>query len=171
MATHLLVYDIPKKSGLANPSKRLRRLGVRINLSCWVIREENIPWNLLNELREGGASWHTVAFADDEAQTLLTMALEALQRDADAAAKRAEESIARADSLLDQGDPAASRRRADAAIKRPRKLPDALRQAAGPCGANVPSLDIVTKVRGLQTAAHERARQYAAMARATAELG
>src|SRR5438105_3584365 len=52
----LLVYDIPTAARVPNPSPRLRRLGVRINLSCRVVREGDVPYALLNSMREGGVS-------------------------------------------------------------------------------------------------------------------
>jgi hypothetical protein len=36
-----------------NPSRRLRPVAVRVNLSCWVIREGDVPYALLNEMARG----------------------------------------------------------------------------------------------------------------------
>ncbi|HJZ56144.1 MAG TPA: hypothetical protein VKE74_14345, partial [Gemmataceae bacterium] len=75
----LLIYDIPEHSTVANPSGRLRRTAVRVNLFCWVIREGDIPYALLNTMATGGATWHVVKFDAGEAGKLIGMATEALK--------------------------------------------------------------------------------------------
>jgi hypothetical protein len=76
----LLIYDIPQASGVANPSPSLRRRAVRINLSCWVILEADIPYSLLNEMHEGGATWHVVKFDVAERARLCQMAIESIRK-------------------------------------------------------------------------------------------
>src|SRR5262249_2769872 len=97
----LLIYDIPENSAVANPSPRLRRMAVRVNLSCWVIREGDIPYALLNTMAEGGATWHVVQFDATEAGKLIGMATEALKRDLREALRRAGRSAERASEHLD----------------------------------------------------------------------
>src|SRR5262245_46907399 len=76
----LLIYDIPEGRGIANPSRSLYRRGVRVNLSCWVIPEERIPYYRLRELGMKGATWHVVRFADDQIEILLDMIRESLNK-------------------------------------------------------------------------------------------
>lgn len=87
----LLVYDIPEKSKLANPSGRLRSRGIRINLSCWVIPVGNEPWTLLDQLKRGGATWEMARFDAGDAGKLMAICINALKTDI----KKAFESTAR----------------------------------------------------------------------------
>src|SRR5438552_1177899 len=77
----LLIYDIPERSAVANPSRFLRRLAVRVNLSCWVIPEGDVPYARLNEMATGGATWHVVRFDAAEAGKLVAMAAAAIRRE------------------------------------------------------------------------------------------
>src|SRR5205085_1363658 len=97
----LLIYDIPTGSRIPNPSPRLWRVAVRINLSCWLVLEENIPYALLNGMSERGASWHVVKFAGDEAGKLLGMATEALRKEVADAVEEAGGDVAAARAAFD----------------------------------------------------------------------
>ena len=87
----LLIYDIPSSSNLENPSGRLRRNAVRVNLSCWVIPTADIPHHLLSELSEGGATWYTVKFEASEAATIVQMVTEAVKKEVREAINRSRE--------------------------------------------------------------------------------
>jgi hypothetical protein len=74
----LLIYDIPERSGVRNPSRRLRSIAVRVNLSCRVSREGDVPYALLGQMAAGGATWHVVRSDADEGVKLVGMAVRAL---------------------------------------------------------------------------------------------
>lgn len=103
----LLIYDIPEGAELdgrpvLNPSGFLRRIAVRVNLSCWVIPEGDIPYNLLNNLRRAGATWHVVRFAPEEGRKLIEMAIESLRKEVSEAVSRSTTARQNAEEQLDQ---------------------------------------------------------------------
>lgn len=64
----VLVYDIPTvPSQIQNPSVNLRRMCVRINLSCWLVKNGRIPFQVIEDLNRGiGVRWFvTPVFAGD----------------------------------------------------------------------------------------------------------
>lgn len=97
----LLIYDIPERSGIPNPSRRLRSMAVRINLSCWVIPQGDIPYALLNGMAERGATWHCVKFDANEGERLVAMAIDSIKRDIRLTLDRARTSSARVNRRLD----------------------------------------------------------------------
>src|SRR5687767_14905134 len=109
----LLIYDIPERSSVPNPSRRLRPIAVRVNLSCWVIREGDIPYALLHEMAAGGAMWHVVRFDASEGPKLVGMAVEAMKRDIRDAMQRANRSAEVAGRRMEttQETPSEARRR------------------------------------------------------------
>lgn len=92
----LLIYDIPDESGFPNPSNILRSIAVRVNLSCWVIPEHNIPYVLLGEMERAGGTWYTVKFDASEGDKLRRMAVDAITREIQESISRAEVSAVRA---------------------------------------------------------------------------
>src|SRR5262245_3245684 len=92
----LLVYDIPDAADLANPTPALRGRGVRVNLSCWVVPEDRIPYHLLAEMERRGATWHVVRFADDQLDKLVAMARATITKHMAEAERRAAQSAERA---------------------------------------------------------------------------
>lgn len=98
---YFLTYDIPENSGIPNPSRRLRRLAVRVNLSVWVIPKHSIPYNYLNGMMERGAVVHLVKFDDTEGGRLVAMAVDAIRRDIRTSLDRARGSSHRLNTRLD----------------------------------------------------------------------
>jgi len=100
MATHasFLSYDIPSESTIPNPSGRLRKIGVRTNLSVWIVPNEKIPYGLLDELTTAGARWDVVRFDASEAEHLALMATEALKREVAQAIKVAQKAEEKAEA-------------------------------------------------------------------------
>lgn len=133
-ATCLLVYDIPDSAGIRNPSSRLRPIAVRINLSGWIIKKDDVPYALLNEMRLQGANWHVVEFPDNQAPVLLAMAREALRKEVEAvvaSAKKTARKTEMAQLTADgEGDPKAYLRAVKAALRRADVKLDAYRTAA-----------------------------------------
>jgi hypothetical protein len=176
MKVSLLVYDIPKRTDVANPSGRLRRCAVRINLSCWAVPESEVPWGLLDRMREGGATWHLVPFSEGHAEALARLAVACLE----AEVARVQESLARsADRLdarleLDADDEdslteSEHTRRLRKAAQRARRL---LADARGACAAFgldagvVPIQAAARTVDALAANARARARAYTGLAEA-----
>lgn len=136
MVPYLFVYDIPSNADVDNPSKQLRRLGFRINKSCWVILEEDIPYPLIAELVDNGASCHTFRFDVREAGALRELAARELKRELSAslATARRKASEASIEYTNGMGDPAelAARHRAECRrlISTYRDMLDSLGEAA-----------------------------------------
>ena len=99
MRSVLLVYDVPTNLKITNPSEKLRALGFRMNLSCWVIPEHLIPWDYLYELPIS-VSWEIVRFDEKEKGKLRDLARKALEREAGQIRAAMEESIAKAQAKL-----------------------------------------------------------------------
>lgn len=168
----LLIYDIPEDSDLENPSGFLYRRGVRVNLSCWVIPEERIPYWRLNQLREGGATWHVVRFADDQTETILTMVRESLAKQAEEARQRAEQSFANAQAEMpEQGETHCLNRNRATARRVSAMLAD-LAIAATSFGVSTDPLDeALRRIRVAHTLADKRARAVARQARDARRVG
>lgn len=173
MNVYTLFYDIPEASGLANPSTRLRRIGVRINLSCWLVREDEIPHHLLNELTEGGAIWWLIKQDVSEAPKLVAMALASMAKEAGDIVRRTEQSEARNAARLDlDHNHAGYASRVRVVLRRAQRRLAEIQAAAARFGIDSDSLgNALVAVNGLQAAAQERARQYAQMARQAEENG
>lgn len=137
---HLLNYDIPSnRPDIVNPSNRLRRIGIRLTLSCWLMAEGDLPYAMLNEMtaprmfpvldREGiqcttedgqpafrrrrGAKWHVVPFDPSAADSLVRMATEAMRHEIRGAVERAYETAESASQRIEgaEGDPAKAQER------------------------------------------------------------
>lgn len=74
----LVVYDIPTGAKVSSPGHKFRKIGVRINLSCWVVPTHLVPFDYLNELEARGSKTAVVNFDEDEAEKILSLAKEAL---------------------------------------------------------------------------------------------
>lgn len=101
MRALLLYYDIPQASKIANPSGQLRKCGIRVNLSCWVIPEHRMPWDYLRE-HLSGVSWNTVRFDESEKEKLLDMARDALRRESARVIQSMHETVDKAQASLDK---------------------------------------------------------------------
>lgn len=80
-AATMLVYDIPQGSKIPNPSDVLRRRGVRINLSCWIIPDDRVPFTLIDELKKGGAVVYTVHYDTMELDKIKALAFDLLKQE------------------------------------------------------------------------------------------
>lgn len=128
----LLVYDVPTRSGVANPSARLRRIAFRVNLSAWVIRESDVPRAYLARLATRGVKWRIVRFDPSEAANLIQLGIENIKSELRAAVSRARAAAARyaADFESNESTTTDFVRQARTQVKRLRKLLVDL-QAAG----------------------------------------
>ncbi len=177
----LLIYDIPEASDAPNPSPWLRRRAVRINLSCWVVPEANIPYMRLKELEKEGATVHIVPFADHGIEKILSLVRSAIQKEIAEATARAEESMQKAEKkLASEDDDAyadlrAFRKRADAARTRTAELINDLDQARRLFGIRAEKGDdlaeSMARVRLLRDKYEQRAKRIAQMAVALMESG
>lgn len=171
MSACLLIYDIPENAPVGNPSDQLRRIAVRVNLSCWIIPESLIPYHLLNTMAAGGATWHVVRFDASEAEKLATMARDAIRRDIKQAISRARASIARTDNSTDAAmleDSAEAERsyirRTRNALNRARRLVKHLSAAASMFGIDKESInlaDAFTSFEGITAGVQRKAKEYA----------
>jgi hypothetical protein len=74
----LLVYDIPSKVYIPNPSALLRRWGARVNKSCWVLPTANVALVPLKEWVEKGAIVEVVEFGEHEVEKVVAIARRAI---------------------------------------------------------------------------------------------
>lgn len=176
----LLIDDIPERSGVRNPSRRLRSMAVRVNLSCWCIREGDIPSTLLNEMALGGATWHVVRFDATESVKLIGMAVDAIKRDIRDAMRRANKSADAAGRKLDPdaANPTEVKRRyaerTRPIIRRLTRLLSDVQKAAARFGLDRTTLSLTEAMAGvnaLQAGMYERARAYAAAVEQVRALG
>jgi hypothetical protein len=175
----LLIYDIPERSAVRNPSPRLRSMAVRVNLSCWVIREGDIPYALLNEMAAGGATWHVVRFDAGEGVKLVGMAVEAIKRDIRDAMRRANRSVDAVELLAGgAADPSEAKRvyaeRVRPVVRRLNRLLADVGRAAERFGIDpsaVSLADAHAAVGALQAGMLARARAYGAAAEQVLALG
>ena len=100
MRSCFVSYDIPSSLKIANPTAKLRSLGIRMNKSVWVMPEHCVPHGYLDEIREAGAAVYIVRFDEAEQGKLLEMARRALESEAARIVKGMEESIARAERIM-----------------------------------------------------------------------
>lgn len=166
-----LVYDIPDVAKIANPSPQLRRIASRVNLSCWVIPEANVPYSLLHEMAEHGVDWHVVRFDPDEKEKLVGMVAATLTKSLRDIPKRAGLAEANADSAC-RGASGADRwealgkyeRRTRAILKRAEGLMDDYKEAARHFGLDFCQLGSGAArdaVQGIKAAVEARAALYA----------
>lgn len=67
----LLCYYITVKSGYPNPSALLRRCAFRVDGSVWVVKDSSTPWNVLNDMTDGGVDWKLFPFAAEGTAALI----------------------------------------------------------------------------------------------------
>lgn len=107
MSAHLFVYDIPQRSGFANPSIFLRRFAFRLNLSCWVVKDSDVLprlSRLIQRMQKAGVRWYTVKFDQQEGEKLVRMATDSLRNDIQAAVNRGVQASVRANLALARGN-------------------------------------------------------------------
>lgn len=104
-----LQYDIPETRGrqaTANPSDELWREGcVRITLSCWLVMERDIPYEVIDRLRRAGCRVHCLPFDVSAKEELRAMATENIRREIEELVERARTTRAEAETrLADESD-------------------------------------------------------------------
>jgi hypothetical protein len=175
-----LTYDIPDSADIVNPSNELRPIAFRANLSCWVIQECDIPYMLLNDLRQAGADVHVVRFDASEAPKLLRMAGKAIEKDIRAAVASAKANATTAALKMNEADnpQEALRQYKNAQTRITKALGQKLKDLKSVAqrfhvAAQVPSLPTsVTAVASLRLTMMERAKAYSeAVAELEAKLG
>lgn len=168
----LLIYDIPENAKVPNPSSRLRRVAVRVNLSCWVIPNHSIPYMLLDNIRAKGGVWHVVKFDASEAGKLLEMVTDQLRRDVRKAVESCGQSVMAAEDKADdiaegEDNPETCLvkyvRATSAIIRRTERLLRDYQTAAEGFGVPVVSLGIsgaLSAVHGIQSGIERKAKKY-----------
>lgn len=77
----MLTYDIPSSLDYPNPSGRLRRVAVRVNLSCWIVPTSRVPQDLLDEFEDQRINYHLVSFDAKEKDTIHAIAQKAIEEE------------------------------------------------------------------------------------------
>lgn len=91
----LLYYYIPKTSKLGNPSGLLRRWGIRVDLSVWIVPMKNLPLIPMKEWIDKGAVADVVEFGEHEREKCLSIARRTLQNDVEKMRLTVEKSVAK----------------------------------------------------------------------------
>lgn len=104
MSAYLLVYDIPAASEIPNPSAYLRGFAIRINLSCWIVQEADIPYAYLHEIASLGAVWRAVKFDPSEAANLIELATQSLRSEIAEMRNNTRRSCERASATMELGE-------------------------------------------------------------------
>lgn len=145
MSHFLLVYDIPERSGIENPSNFLRAFAIRINLSCWIVGENDIPYVYLRRIESQGAKWRIVKFDAGEGNSITQMALDAIhgeiaavrERTARVCERAAERASQEAERNRTYDSLKTYRRRVAAQLKAMRRNLNSLKAAAARFGVDV----------------------------------
>lgn len=177
-----LKYDVPSGQGIASPCPRLYPIAIRDNLSCWIIAEEYIPWQYLNELSEQGVDWRLNKLDPSEGPALVQQAIDALDREVRESLERAEQSRVDAERILTAETPNVTpekRRktylsRIDAIQKRVNELLVNLEKSATTFGIDLRRIrkDVATQqVAAIANTMRERARTFVAAVNAVETHG
>lgn len=110
-----LSYDIPDSAGAAfrfGVVAELRPIAFHAQRSVWIIREGDIPYNLIARLEAKGADVQIVRFDPSEAPKLLTMCVNAVRTDIRETVENAKKSCAAAQLRYDETEnPEAAQKR------------------------------------------------------------
>jgi hypothetical protein len=136
----MVMYDIPEVADIDNPSGQLRRIGVRLNKSVWLVPTGNVPHHLIARLEEVGSDVVTAPYDTRAAAKLLRAAIKFAGKEMAAMKKRNEVAAAAALAKLNApgGDPTTKRRRYEREIaaiaKRLETMADEMAVGAGVFG-------------------------------------
>jgi hypothetical protein len=96
-----LIKSEANKSIKIKPSTFLKKCGVRIDGSVWVIPEQAIPWEYLNEHLVGpGIQWWTHRFDESESGKIKKLARDGIAAEAERIQKSLEASLEKASARL-----------------------------------------------------------------------
>lgn len=195
VAASLVFYDIPegatdpdspdpdRPTPLRNPTWFMRRVGVRLNLSCWAVPTARIQSILpeLDRLTRAGANWNAIPFDPGAGKTILAAVVASITREITGAVGRMPESAASMGRYLEtstaspENTEKAARRRAAAVVARTAELVADLEEAARGFGIDPRTLDLartMAAAEATRVGMEERARvYYAAQMRLRAEGG
>lgn len=83
MVYTMMSYDVPTAVNHLNPSRFMRRIGARVQLSIWVLPKDRIPHNLIHVMLTGGCTVDLLDFAAYEGDRALGIAKAALLAEID----------------------------------------------------------------------------------------
>lgn len=99
-----LSYDIPETAEIESPVSELRPIAFHAQKSVWIIREGDIPYNLIARLEAAGANVQIVRFDPSEAPKLLNMCVNAVRADIRETIDNARKSCAAAQKRYDNNE-------------------------------------------------------------------
>ena len=194
----LLIYDIPKnRPDIANPTGVLRRRGVRLNLSGWLLPENQIPYATLNTMKldrvmtreDGstytlrGANWHLIPQDPKASRQMVMAAIDSLKEQIAEALEDNQASARRAGVKWDraEGDETDLARAERDWNKQQEVILDRLNERLADLEEGAKVFGITGDLfglagahaarEGLQTAMANRARQYVATADQARQMG
>lgn len=74
-----VLYDVPQHSKVGNTSGLFRRIGARVNLSCWVVPVALVPHAYLDKMRSLGCKVEVIRYDVSEESNIVRMAREAIE--------------------------------------------------------------------------------------------
>lgn len=165
----LLIYDIPEDSEIGNPSGIFRRFAIRLNKSCWLMNENDIPYSLLHQWTQNEIVWHVIRQDTRRNQQLINIGLTEMKKEIKAFIRNARTSMDRLhQELEDTGESLTEaivthRRKVNGVIRRLRETLTELRSAAyrfGITGEQLSMRESLERANALQTTARAKARVY-----------
>lgn len=177
MQAMMMFYDIPEQADIPNPSAEFRQFAFRINLSCWIIHEGDLPRAAftLDSIRRVGGDWHTLAVASEDEDKVVGLATKYINREIDVHLRRAETSLAGSNLQLAEAEDReqglrAYRSRAASIARRVNLLIRDMRRLAGRWELSHSQLSLA---KGVSVISNIQSRMYRRMAeyvRVTEEL-
>lgn len=177
MQAVMMFYDIPEDADIPNPSAEFRQYAFRINLSCWVIHEGDLPRaaHTLDNIRRVGGDWHTLPIADSGQNEVIGLAARYINREVTHHIRRADASYATADDVLEEAEDREAairvyRSRAGNIARRVNILLRDMRRLAGVWGISHSQLQLAAGVSSISRIQSRMYRRMAEYVRVTAEL-
>lgn len=133
---HIVGYDIPTKCNPGDVRGLLRRIGVRLQKSVWIVPDANIPRIPVDKWEAAGMKIDMVRFDERDGETILKLARRALALEADAVREVLEQNTKRLRSLVAlsaTGDPKSvkqARSIAGSASRHAKRLLESAKEAA-----------------------------------------
>lgn len=172
MRAHLLVYDIPSKSKVPNPSNLLRRWGVRVNLSAWIVPDKNVPLLPMAEWKARGVTAELVRFDEKDGDTIMRLAREALVKEVDTMRQGLDDGLAEVRAAFDSaasGDDEALKKAGSLAYRHIRRAKQAA-DAAEECALTFDLMgEVKPLVEGLRQLIRSRSELYYGFGKARQE--
>lgn len=181
MQAVMMFYDIPKDADIPNPSAEFRQFAFRINLSCWIIHEGDLPRaaHTLDRIRRVGGDWHTLPVAESGEDKIVGLAAKYINHEITHHLRRAEASLGTSNMQLEEGEDREAairvyRSRAGSIARRVNILLRDMRRLAGVWQLSHSQLQLakgVSTIAGIQSRMYRRMAEYVRVTEELARTG